>query len=120
MIEELNDKLSYRLNQDNVIRLGRELRNIINDAGTIFINIQVPSESSQYDILLSHNYYNQGLHQNGIIDGYILIGIVGYKLHGFTYNSEILVDTTPDYYCEKLGVYSELLSNLFNIIREEV
>lgn len=109
---------SFNLTENNYKEVAHEIALILKDASSIFFNIQIPSEGSQYDILMSLDYYNQGIHQRGIHLRDLLIGIVGGGCFGF--DCDKLVITSTGYYYEKLKVASELLMLLFNYIRMEI
>lgn len=84
---------------------------------SVFINIQIEEEYSQYDVLFSYNFTNLGRHQRGILANDLIIGVVGFKTFGF--NTHIY-DTDPGYYTEKLGIHSNFLSFLFNEVRKRL
>lgn len=84
---------------------------------SVFVNIQIEEEYSQYDVLFSYNFINMGRHQRGIMTNDLLIGVVGFGTYGF--NTHIH-DTDPGYYSEKLGIHSNFLSFLFNEIRKRL
>lgn len=109
---------SFILTEDNLEKLANEIASILTWDNTLFFNVQIPSECSQYDIIVSNVYYNQGRHQRGIVLGDLIIGIVGSGCHGFKCANKN--ETTCSYYFEKLGVGSDMLTNLFNKIRDKV
>lgn len=84
---------------------------------SVFINIQIEEEYSQYDVLFSYNFTNLGRHQRGILANDLIIGVVGFKTFGF---STHIYDTDPGYYTEKLGIHSNFLSFLFNEVRKRL
>lgn len=84
---------------------------------SIFINLQIEEEYSQYDVLFAYNYSNYGHHQRGIRETDLLISIVGAGCHGF---SVCIPDTDPGYYAEKLGIHSNFLAFLFNEVRKKL
>lgn len=84
---------------------------------TVFANIQIEEEYSQYDVLFSYDFSNIGIHQRGLKSNDLLIGIIGIGCYGF---SIIIPDTDPRYYAEKLGIHSNYLSFLFNSIRKKL
>ena len=111
---EYDMRNSFNLTKDNVKVIAKLIvEEVSKDAW--FMNIQIPSESSQYDVVICFDYNNQGYHQRGIKYGNIIIGVIGFGLHGFDYSK--YTDTSIDYYKEKLGVHSELLTELFNEVR---
>lgn len=113
-----NYRNSYNLTKSNVKDIAEQIAIVLNSF-PVFFNIQVSSESSQFDISMSKDFLNRGLHQSGLKADDLLIGIVGHKLHGFEYGDKDCV-TSQEYYEEKLGVYSELLTILFNEIRKQL
>lgn len=100
-VKEIAKYIAYRLSKD-----------------TIFFNIQIQDEFSQYDVVMSFMHFNQGKHQRGIRFTDLVIGVIGSGCYGFY--CDRLNTTTPSYYEEKLGVYSELLTELFNGVRNEI
>lgn len=82
---------------------------------SIYMNIDVPEEWSQYDVWFSYNFQNYGVHQRGISRNDILIGVTGFGCHGFDVSRN--ADTTAGYYKEKLNIYSGYLTKLFNEVR---
>lgn len=95
----------------------RSLNEIVEEIdrlGNCFVNIQIPSEQSQYDIVFIDDYKNQGIHQRGIKNYSIIIGIIGHSCFGFKCGKH---KTTSEYYESKLGVNSKKLTILFNKLR---
>lgn len=109
---------SFNLTENNYKEIAHEIALTLKSGSSIFFNIQLPSEGSQYDVWMSLNYLNQGIHQRGIRYGDLLIGIIGCGCFGF--DCDKLVITSTRYYFEKLKVASELLMLLFNYIRMEI
>ena len=103
------------LSNKTIKDIARFISDVVRDYGSMFINIQIEEEFSQYDILFSHNYYNYGYHQRGIRNGDLLISIVGFGSHGF--RLEHNVKTDKGYYEQKLDISSPLLTELFNLVR---
>lgn len=87
------------------------------DSGKVFMNIQIEEEYSQYDVLFMYDFDNFGMHQRGITQKDLLIGVVGFGTYGFGIS---IPDTDPGYYKEKLGVSSYFLSFLFNEVRKKL
>ncbi len=87
------------------------------DRGSIFMNIQIEEEYSQYDIMFMYKPNNFGYHQRGITSNDLLIGVVGFGAYGFNINNS---DTYSSYYKEKLGVSSDFLTSLFNEVRRRL
>lgn len=85
--------------------------------GSIFINIQIEEEYSQYDVLFTYKFDNLGPHQRGILANDLLIGVVGFGAYGFR---TCIPNTDSSYYTEKLGIHSNFLSHLFNIVRKKL
>ena len=85
--------------------------------GSIFINIQIPEEYSQYDVFFAYNYISTGSHQRGILATDLMIGVVGFGCYGFRVD---IADTDPGYYTEKLKIHSNFLSFLFNEVRKKL
>lgn len=81
---------------------------------SVFMNIQIPEEWSQYDVWFSYKFQNYGIHQRGTNKSDILIGIVGFQCFGFSTEHYM---TSVGYYKQKLGVSSPYLSKLFNEVR---
>ena len=109
---------SFNLTDKNYKELAQEISNIVLDTHSIFFNVQIPEEGSQYDIIMSWNYYNQGLHQRGIKNGDLIIAIVGGGCYGFTCSRTN--NTDASYYTEKLHISSDMLEKLFNEIRDKI
>ena len=84
---------------------------------SVFINIQIEEEYSQYDVLFSYKFDNWGAHQRGILANDLIIGVVGFGCYGFRI---AIPDTDPAYYTEKLGIHSNFLSFLFNEVRKKL
>lgn len=110
------------------MEIEEEIKNEINSVATIitkelklnksvFMNIQIEAEYSQYDVLFSYGYSNYGMHQRGIRANDLIIGIVGFGTHGFDIN---IHDTDPGYYMEKLHIKSNYLAMLFNEVRKKL
>lgn len=91
----------------------RELK----EKNSVFMNIQIEEEYSQYDVLFAYNFSDWGQHQRGIRGNDLLIGIVGSGCYGF---SITIPDTDPGYYNEKLGIHSNFLAFLFNEVRKKL
>ena len=87
------------------------------DRGSIFMNIQIEEEYSQYDIMFMYKPNNFGYHQRGITSNDLLIGVVGFGAYGFSIN---IPDTDPGYFSEKLGVCRNFLAFLFNEVRRRL
>lgn len=109
---------SFNLEENNIKSIAHEIAMIIRDTNAIFFNIQIPNEGSQFDIFMSVNYYNQGIHQRGIHGRDLIIGIIGGGCFGF--DCDKIVFTSVGYYNEKLKVCSDMLMLLFNNIRMEL
>lgn len=84
---------------------------------SIFMNMQIQEEFSQYDVFFCYNFEDWGMHQRGILANDLLIGIVGHGAYGFRTD---IPDTDPSYYAEKLGIHSNFLSFLFNDVRRKL
>lgn len=82
---------------------------------SVFMNIQILEEYSQYDVLFSYGYANYGIHQRGIRANYLIISVIGFGAFGFDVN---IHDTDPEYYTEKLNIKSNYLAMLFNKVRK--
>ncbi len=91
----------------------RELK----EKNSVFMNIQIEEEYSQYDVLFTYNFSDWGQHQRGIRKNDLLIGVIGFGCYGF---SITIPDTDPRYYAEKLGINSSFLSFLFNEVRKKL
>ena len=87
------------------------------NGGSLFMNIQIEEEYSQYDVLFVYNPNDFGTQQRGITGRDLLIGVVGFGAYGFSIN---IPDTDPGYYREKLGVSSNFLVFLFNEVRRRL
>lgn len=87
------------------------------NGGSLFMNIQIEEEYSQYDVLFMYNPNDFGTHQRGITSRDLLVGVVGFGAYGFSIN---IPDTDPGYYREKLGVSSNFLAFLFNEVRRRL
>lgn len=109
---------SFNLTENNYKKIAHEIALTLKGGSSIFFNIQLPSEGSQYDVWMDLDYFNQGIHQRGIHCRDLLIGIIGGGCFGF--DCDKLVITSTSYYYEKLKVCSELLSLLFNYVRMEI
>lgn len=93
---------------------------IVNDLrknNSVLINVQIEEEYSQYDVLFTYRFANQGRHQRGILANDLMIGVVGFGCYGFRVD---ISDTDPSYYTEKLGIHSNFLSFLFNEVRRKI
>lgn len=84
---------------------------------SLFINIQIEEELSQYDVLFSYEFTNIGSHQRGILANDLIISVIGRGAYGFRIEDS---DTDSGYYTEKLGIHSEYLSSLFNEVRKNL
>ena len=109
---EIEEEIKNEINSTATI-IARELE--CNDS--IFVNIQIPSECAQYDVLFSYGHGNYGTHQRGIRGDDLLIAIMGYGAYGFNIS---IHDTDPGYYNEKLKVKSNYLGMLFNAVRKKL
>lgn len=89
----------------------------LKEKNSVFMNIQVEEEYSQYDVFFCYNFDDWGMHQRGILANDLLIGVIGFGAYGF--RTEI-PDTDPGYYTEKLGIHSNFLSFLFNAVRKKL
>lgn len=89
----------------------------LKETGSIFINIQIEEEFSQYDVFFAYNYVSAGTHQRGILANDLMIGVVGFGCYGFRVD---ITDTDPSYYSEKLRIHSNFLSFLFNEVRKKL
>lgn len=85
--------------------------------GSVFINLQIEEEYSQYDVLFVYNFESIGIHQRGITERDLIISVAGFGCYGFSVD---IADTDPGYYKEKLGVYSNYLAFLFNAVRRRL
>lgn len=109
---------SYNLTLTNFKEIAKQITTTLNSF-PVFFNVQVSDECSQFDISMSKDFLNRGMHQRGLRADDLLIGIVGYRLHGFEYGDKNC-QTSQGYYAEKLGVDSECLTKLFNEIRSNL
>lgn len=89
----------------------------LKETGSVFMNIQIEPEYSQYDVLFSYNFVDYGRHQRGISANDLIIGIIGCGCFGFKVE---ITDTDPGYYKEKLGIHSNYLAFLFNEVRKKL
>lgn len=103
--------------KEKIDQLSTIIVNSLQEKGSVFINIQIEEEWSQYDVLFSYNFVNLGKHQRGILANDLIIGVVGFGAYGF---NTYIPDTDPSYYKEKLGVSSYFLSFLFNEVRRKL
>lgn len=87
------------------------------NGGSLFMNIQIEEEYSQYDVLFVYNPNDFGTHQRGITSRDLLVGVVGFGTYGFSIN---IPNTDSSYYTEKLGIHSNFLSFLFNEVRKKL
>ena len=106
MDEEIKNRIQH---------LATLIVNGLKEKNSVFMNIQIEEEYSQYDVLFSINFDNWGAHQRGILANDLLIGVVGFGCYGFRIG---IPDTDPSYYTEKLGIHSKFLSFLFNDVRK--
>ena len=106
--EEIKNKIS---------NLAWVIAQALKEKGSVFINIQIEEEFSQYDILFSYDFKNLGTHQRGISANDLIIGVIGFGCYGFRTN---IPDSDPSYYKEKLGVRSNFLAFLFNEVRRSL
>ena len=81
------------------------------------MNLQIEEEYSQYDVLFSYNFEDYGMHQRGVTQKDLLIGVIGKGCYGF---NVCIPDTDPGYYTEKLNVHSNFLAFLFNEVRRKL
>lgn len=116
--DDTNVVNSFNLSEDSIQALADEIANILTWSNTIFFNVQIEEELSQYDVIISNVYYNQGYHQRGIKPGDVIIGVIGLGCYGFRCLPKN--ETHPSYYYEKLGVGSKKLSELFNLVRDRL
>ena len=84
---------------------------------SILINVQIPDEMSQYDILFSYNFNNFGYHQRGIVPSDLFIGVIGFGCFGFRTD---IYESAEGYYYEKLHIQSKALTLFFNEIRRRL
>jgi hypothetical protein len=97
--------------------LANKIVNALKLNSSLLINIQIEEEYSQYDVMFCYEFTNMGRHQRGILADNLIIGVIGFGIHGF--RTEI-PDTDPSYYTEKLGIHSNFLSFLFNEVRRKL
>ena len=83
----------------------------------ILVNVQIPDEYSQYDVLFAYNFNNYGSHQRGIVPSDLLIGVIGFGCFGFRTD---IYESAQGYYSEKLHVDSEALTIFFNKVRRRL
>ena len=103
--------------KDKINQLATTIVEKLKENSSVFMNIQIEEEYSQYDVLFSYNFTNYGMHQRGIRSNDLLICIMGAGCHGFSIN---IPDTDPGYYAEKLNIHSNFLSFLFNEVRRKL
>lgn len=116
------ERLKQKMELDEEIKAKLELLSAtivsaLKETGSIFINIQIPEEYSQYDVFFAYNYISTGNHQRGILATDLMIGVVGFGCYGFRVD---IADTDPSYYSEKLKIHSNFLSFLFNEVRKKL
>ena len=118
-IETSNNQMSnsFNLTESNFREVAKHIATALT-MNSLFFNIQISSEGSQYDIIMSAEHFSQGLHQRGIRYNDLIIGVIGFGCYGF--RCEPICITSMTYYKEKLGVCSELLMLLFNAVRMEL
>jgi hypothetical protein len=109
---EIDEEIKNKIDQ-----LSTTIVNGLLQKGSVFINIQIEEEYSQYDVLFSYDFENLGKHQRGISANDLLIGVIGFGIYGFSIHIQ---DTDPSYYSEKLHIHSNFLSFLFNKIKEKL
>lgn len=109
---EIDEEIRAKIEQYATIIVNELQRN-----DSVLINIQIEEEYSQYDVLFSYRFSNMGTHQRGILANDLMIGVVGFGCYGFRVD---ITDTDPGYYSEKLGIYSNFLSFLFNEVRKKL
>ena len=109
---EIDEEIRAKIEQYAAIIVNELQRN-----NSILINIQIEEEYSQYDVLFSYRFSNMGTHQRGILANDLMIGVIGFGCYGFRVD---IADTDPGYYSEKLGIYSNFLSFLFNEVRKKL
>lgn len=83
----------------------------------ILVNVQIPDEYSQYDVLFAYNFNNYGSHQRGIVPSDLLIGVIGFGCFGFRTD---IHESAQGYYLEKLHVDSKALTIFFNKVRRRL
>lgn len=109
---EIDEEIKTRIDQLSTI-----IVNSLRDKGSVFINIQIEEEFSQYDVIFSYGFENLGTHQRGILANDLIIGVIGFGAYGFRI---AIPDTDPAYYTEKLNIHSNFLSFLFNDVRKKL
>lgn len=109
---EIDEEVKNKI--DNTAKLIVEK---LKNRGSVFMNIQIEEEYSQYDVLFTYHFESIGMHQRGITARDLLIGVIGFGAYGF---SVVIPDTDPGYYKEKLGVSSNFLAFLFNEVRRRL
>ena len=109
---EIDEEIRAKIEQYATIIVNELQKN-----NSVLINIQIEEEYSQYDVLFSYRFSNMGTHQRGILANDLMIGIIGFGCYGFRVD---IADTDPGYYSEKLGIYSNFLSFLFNEVRKKL
>lgn len=109
---EIDEEIKNKIDQISTI-----IVNGLKQKGSVFINIQIEEEYSQYDVLFSYGFENLGKHQRGILAQDLIIGVIGFGAYGFQTH---ITDTDPGYYKEKLGIHSNFLSFLFNNVRKKL
>jgi hypothetical protein len=97
--------------------LANTIATLLQENSSVFINIQIEEEYSQYDVLFSYGFKNCGKHQRGILSTDLVISVIGFGSYGFRTD---IADTDPSYYVEKLGIHSNYLSFLFNEVRKKI
>lgn len=84
---------------------------------SVLVNVQIPDEGTQYDILFAYNFNNFGYHQRGIVPSDLLIGVIGFGCFGFRTD---IYESAEGYYYEKLHVQSPALTLFFNEVRRRL
>lgn len=84
---------------------------------SVLVNVQIPDEGSQYDVLFAYNFNNFGYHQRGIVPSDLLIGVIGFGCFGFRTD---IYESAQGYYYEKLHVQSPALTLFFNEVRKRL
>jgi hypothetical protein len=120
--EKEQEKLKQKMKIDEEIKnkinhLASVIVQNLKNNSSVFMNLQIEEEYSQYDVLFSYNFVDYGRHQRGITKNNLLISVIGFGSYGF---SIAIPDTDPGYYKEKLGVSSNFLSFLFNEVRKKL
>lgn len=108
----MDEKIKEHISEDAKLIVEK-----LKEKGSVFMNIQIEEEYSQYDVLFSYNFESIGTHQRGILANDLMIGVVGFGCYGFRIE---IPDTDPSYYTEKLGIHSNYLSFLFNEVRKNI